>query len=59
MNFKTTLVLLALVLLAGAIWFFFPAGADDAGTAPPAVPSASETKPIFESPPSEDQLVRL
>jgi hypothetical protein len=61
MNFKTTGLLVALVVLVGAIWFFFPAGGktDEAPAPPPGAAAAGETKAVFENAPKDEAVARV
>ncbi len=58
MNFKTTGVLVVLVLVVGLVcWFYLPRTSRPVEKAPPSPPQ--EQKPVFDPQPREDQLVRV
>jgi hypothetical protein len=59
MNFKTTVLLLALLVIVFAVWLFFPKGRT-AATEEPAPPvKTDEQKFVFDPQPKDDQLARV
>jgi hypothetical protein len=59
MNFKTTGLLLALLVIVGAVWLLFPRTREPATGAPPAPPTSEDLKYVFDPQPKDDQLVRM
>lgn len=59
MNFKTTLLLVALLLIVGAVWLFYPRseGLVEDRTAPPT--KTEEQKNVFDPQPKDDQVQRV
>lgn len=58
MSFKTTILLVGLLVLIGVIWLFFPK--HEAPVAePPTAARAEEAKNVFDPAPKEDQIVRV
>jgi hypothetical protein len=59
MNFKTTGLLLALLIIVSAVWLLFPRAREPATSAPPAPPTSEDLKYVFDPQPKDDQLVRM
>ena len=60
MNFKTTLgLLVALLLIAAAAWFFYPRAGTPVGETPPTPLTTDEQKNVFDPQPKDDQVQRV
>lgn len=58
MNFKTTIILVAVVVVVGAIWLWYPAGRE-AGTEPAATTPPVTDEFVFEPQPDREKIVRV
>ena len=59
MNFKTTGLLVALLIIVGTVWLFYPESERTANTDLPPSGPPDETKPIFDPKPDNDSIVRV
>jgi hypothetical protein len=59
MNFKTTGLLVALLLIIGAVWVFYPKAPAPVEEAAPPKPATEDYKNVFDPAPKDDQIVHL
>lgn len=64
MNFKTTGMLLGLLIVVGMVWLLFPRGADSTDGKsptgePPLLPGVAEETPLLDAAPRDEDIVRV
>ncbi|MFH1747041.1 MAG: DUF4340 domain-containing protein [Planctomycetota bacterium] len=59
MNFKTTAILLALFLIVGAVWLFFPKDLPEPGMTEGPPPPTPEDKAVFDPAPDGNDIISI